>query len=452
MQLSSKLIQKYNVSGPRYTSYPTALEFNNDFTAKQYLQALSGTQHKTLSLYIHIPFCSNICYYCACNKVITKDKSKADEYIHYLLKEAEMVAANSHSTKLGQIHFGGGTPTFLNVQQLAQIMDNLAKLFEISEDAEISIELDPRTLEPAELIQLYDMGFNRISIGIQDFDSKVQKAINRQNDFQSVSKLVKQARGSYFDSINMDLIYGLPHQTTETFSATVGKIVELKPERIALYNYAHLPHRFKPQRKINSADLPSPEQKIAIFEQTMNQLIDAGYVYIGMDHFALPDDGLNIAQTKGKLHRNFQGYTTHKDHELVGIGVSSISNVNNRYSQNVTDLPSYYQMLKSNQLPIWRGCQLSDDDVLRRDVIMELICNFKLDIAEIEKNYCINFNSYFKFELNQLQEFIYDNLISINQKSISVTENGRYFIRNICMIFDSYLKEINQLQAYSRVI
>ncbi|NVJ65324.1 MAG: oxygen-independent coproporphyrinogen III oxidase [Gammaproteobacteria bacterium] len=452
MQIDTQLIEKYNISGPRYTSYPTALEFHQEFTTNSYLSALSSIEKQKLSIYIHIPFCRNICYYCACNKVITKDSQKADEYIQYLLKEAQLVAKHCASKDIGQIHFGGGTPTFLTSEQIQLILEKLTELFDIDDDAEISIEIDPRTVDRAKLGEFKKIGFNRLSIGVQDFDRKVQSAVNREHSFEMVDSLFVAARSHQFDSVNMDLIYGLPHQTTETFAKTIEQVLKLAPNRIALYNYAHLPHRFKPQRRINADDLPSAEQKIAIFEQTMNQLIEAGYVYIGMDHFALPDDSLNIAQQNGKLHRNFQGYTTHKNYQLVGLGVSSISKVANCYSQNKTDLPSYYQSLAEDKLPVWRGCILSQDDELRRDVIMSLICNFKLDIKAIESAYDISFAAYFKDELEQLNSFIDDGLVILSKEQILITESGRFFIRNICMQFDRYLQEINQLQAFSKVI
>ncbi len=452
MQINSKLIEKYNTSGPRYTSYPTALEFNQEFTSNGYLKALEELDDQTLSIYIHIPFCQNICYYCACNKVITKDTNKANEYIHYLLKEAELVAKAVPGKKVGQIHFGGGTPTFLSNQQIQTILDSLAELFEINTSAEISIEIDPRTAKDSSLEFFKSIGINRLSIGVQDFNPKVQAAVNREHSFELVNNLFSQAKDNHYQSINMDLIYGLPHQSTESFAKTIEQVIQLTPDRVALYNYAHLPHRFKPQRRINAADLPSAEQKIAIFEATLNQLTEAGYVYIGMDHFALPNDPLNRAQQEGKLHRNFQGYTTHKDYQLIGFGVSSISKVGHCYSQNKTDLKSYYQSLDGSTLPVWRGCELNSDDELRREVIMNLICNFKLDISAIEKQFAINFTQYFAHELSQLESFIHDGLVNVNKEAIKVNQTGRYFIRNICMIFDHYLQELSQIQAYSKVI
>ncbi len=452
MQLDTKLIQKYNISGPRYTSYPTVLEFHQDFIEDSYIKALSSVKSKKLSIYIHIPFCRNICYYCACNKVITKDSKKAEVYVDYLIKEAKLVAKDCASKDVGQIHFGGGTPTFLSPNQLQTIIASLADIYNIDDDAEISIEVDPRTVNSSDLTFYKSIGFNRISIGVQDLDTKVQSAVNREHSYELVESLFAQAKQDGFESVNMDLIYGLPHQTTETFARTIAQVLKLAPNRIALYNYAHLPHRFKPQRRINAADLPSAEQKLAIFESTMNQLIEAGYVYIGMDHFALPNDSLNIAQRNGKLHRNFQGYTTHKDYQLVGLGVSSISKVGNCYSQNQTELSQYYQSLDDSKLPVWRGCTLNQDDELRRELIMSLICNFKLDIVNLESSYNFNFFDYFKTEIEQLDYFAQDGLINISDVSITVTDTGRYFIRNICMQFDRYMQEINQLQAFSKVI
>lgn len=452
MQLKSELIEKYNISGPRYTSYPTALEFSAKFDPSNYIEALSNAGDQTLSIYLHIPFCKNICYYCACNKVITKNTEKANQYIDYLLKEMHLLANASSSKELGQIHFGGGTPTFLTNDQIKSILNKLAELFNLREDAEISLEVDPRTVDKERLVELKKLGVNRISIGVQDFTPKVQIAVNREHSYETISDLVTQARASEYQSVNMDLIYGLPHQTTENFAKTIEQVIALKPDRIALYSYAHLPHRFKPQRRINKDDLPSAEQKLVIFDNTLKLLTSAGYVYIGMDHFALPDDSLNIAQRNGELHRNFQGYTTHKDYQLIGIGVSSISKVGNCYSQNQVNLTDYYQALDNNELPVWRGCQLTNDDELRRDVIMSLICNFSLNITEIESKFEITFSKYFSNEILQLKNFIDDGLVEVVPSRITITATGRFFIRNICMTFDSYLQELSQIQSYSKVI
>lgn len=452
MQIDTDLIAKYNSNGPRYTSYPTALEFEELFSSEDYIRTLGNTEGDTLSLYIHIPFCRNICYYCACNKIITKDSSKADKYIEYLIKEAQLIADNLASKKVGQIHFGGGTPTFLTREQLAFLIEELKSLFQVEDTAEISIEVDPRSVDKGIFAFFQELGINRVSIGVQDFNPKVQTAVNRVHDFESVAALFEEARALNFKSINMDLIYGLPFQTTESIAETLEQVIELKPQRIAFYNYAHLPHRFKPQRRINSDDLPSAEQKIAIFQLALNALTEAGYRYIGMDHFALSDDSLAIAQENGVLHRNFQGYTTHKDLQLVGLGVSSISKVANCYSQNFTSIEEYYKRLDSDQLPVWRGCSLDLDDELRRELIMQLICNFKLDIKTLEAKYPIDFKQYFSHELEQLEGFAEDQLLIIDLPNIEVTQRGRYFIRNICMTFDKYLQELNELKAFSKVI
>ncbi|WP_251358168.1 oxygen-independent coproporphyrinogen III oxidase [Kangiella sp. TOML190] len=464
MPIDSKLLEKYNGSGPRYTSYPTALEFDPNFSPSKYLDALQATEGKTLSLYIHIPFCRNICYYCACNKIITKDSSKADTYIEYLLKEAELIATALNSKQVGQIHFGGGSPTFLSQTQLTTVMNHLSQLFDLNADAEIAIEIDPRTVNAEDIIFYRSIGFNRLSIGVQDLNPQVQVAVNRQHSFDEVAALVRTAKAQQFQSLNIDLITGLPRQTKESVAKTISQIIQLAPDRIAIYNYAHLPHRFKPQRRIHSNELPSAEQKMAIFDLAKNQLIEAGYVYIGMDHFAREKDSLTIAQQRGQLNRNFQGYTTHKDYQLVGLGVSSISKVGDCYSQNLVELNDYYQALDQvpientitenaqASLPIWRGYHLDFDDNVRQAVIMSLIANFTLDKTAIEQQFSIDFDRYFESELIQLAGFADDGLIELSPEQILVTPVGRFFIRTICMQFDRYLQELSQLQAYSKVI
>ncbi|TQV87652.1 oxygen-independent coproporphyrinogen III oxidase [Aliikangiella coralliicola] len=460
LEWDEEILKKYNTSGPRYTSYPTALEFSEDYQLEDYLVCLNNiSEDKSLSLYIHIPFCQNICYYCACNKVITKDRSKSDRYVEYLIKEIQLVAAQSKAKTLRQVHWGGGTPTYLTMQQISAVMAAIRENFELPDtkalvgpSAEVSIEVDPRALALEDIKTLAELGFNRMSFGVQDFDPKVQQAINRAQPFEMTREMVDEARNQGFKSINIDLIYGLPHQTTETFQPTLEKIIEISPDRISLFNYAHLPHRFKPQRRINRDDLPSPTEKLAILEYSINTLQQAGYLYIGMDHFAKPDDELAIAQQNACLHRNFQGYTTHEEYELIGVGVSSIGSLGGQYHQNVRDLDSYYMALDKDELPSWRGVGMSVDDKIRKTVIFELICHFEVFKQAIEESFDLEFDRYFENELKLLRPFINDGLLVINDESIKVTNKGRLLIRNICMMFDAYLNELQVLQSYSKVI
>ncbi|AUD78157.1 oxygen-independent coproporphyrinogen III oxidase [Kangiella profundi] len=449
-----ELVEKYNIAGPRYTSYPTALQFNDDFGVEDFKKTLKTSNvGKPLSLYLHIPFCENICYYCACNKVITKDKSKADRYLVALVKEAEMIAPYVKGRKVTQIHWGGGTPTFLSNEQIEGLVNKLRELFEFDDDnGEFSIEIDPRSVDNKTMASLAHAGFNRLSMGVQDFNPEVQKAVNRIQPEEDTRHLLLQARRHGFDSINIDLIYGLPHQTVDSFNETIDKIITMAPDRLSVFNYAHLPHRFKPQRRINAYDLPSPQEKLRILESAIKKLTEAGYVYIGMDHFALPHDELTQAQEHGDLHRNFQGYTTHAECDLVGLGVSSISQVGNSYSQSMRGLDEYYERVEAGELAVWRGCYLEDDDLLRREVIMQLICHFKLDFSDIEKAFNINFKEYFADELESLVRFEEDGLLNLTDTGIQVNDAGRLLIRNICMAFDAYFKEVNIIPTYSKAI
>lgn len=449
-----ELVEKYNIAGPRYTSYPTALQFSDDFGVEDFKKTLKTSNvGKPLSLYLHIPFCENICYYCACNKVITKDKSKADRYLVALIKEAEMIAPYVKGRKVTQIHWGGGTPTFLSNEQIEGLVNKLRELFEFDDDnGEFSIEIDPRSVDNKTMGSLAQAGFNRLSMGVQDFNPEVQKAVNRIQPEEDTRHLLLQARRHGFDSINIDLIYGLPHQTVDSFNETIDKIITMAPDRLSVFNYAHLPHRFKPQRRINAYDLPSPQEKLRILESAIKKLTEAGYVYIGMDHFALPHDELTQAQERGDLHRNFQGYTTHAECDLVGLGVSSISQVGNSYSQSMRGLDEYYERVEAGELAVWRGCYLEDDDLLRREVIMQLICHFKLDFSDIEKTFNINFKEYFADELESLVRFEEDGLLNLTDTGIQVNDAGRLLIRNICMAFDAYFKEVNIIPTYSKAI
>jgi oxygen-independent coproporphyrinogen III oxidase len=448
------LVEKYNISGPRYTSYPTALQFFP--TQDKSLLELEVEQlplDQPISIYIHIPFCDVVCFYCACNKVVTKDKSKANKYLEFLFKEIDQWAELIGNRPVFQMHWGGGTPTFINAEQTTALNKKLRSSFNfVEENAEISIELDPRKVDEPKIANLASNGFNRISIGVQDFNLDVQKAVNRIQSEQETREVINHCRSHGFKSINIDLIYGLPKQTEQSFQDTVEAIIDIRPNRISVFNYAHLPHRFKPQRRINDDELPDPAVKLNILHQTIDQLVEAGYVYIGMDHFALPDDELTLAQKNGSLKRNFQGYTTHGNTALVGLGVSAISQINQYYSQNHSELESYYTALESDQRPWWRGCQSNLDDKIRHRVIMQLISNFYCSFAEIEAEFDIDFLQYFSAEIKKLAEFEKDGLIQATEKRIQVLEPGRLFIRNVCMVFDAYIKQFGDIARFSKVI
>jgi len=455
IEWDESLLAKYNISGPRYTSYPTALEFSDDYKASDYLTCLQELpEEKSLSLYIHIPFCQNICYYCACNKIITKDKSRAEKYIENLIKEIRLISANIGSNKLRQIHWGGGTPTYLSVDQIRSIMEVIRESFEVPKDdsTEISIEIDPRAIAVEDIKYLAELGFNRMSMGVQDFDLIVQKAVNRVQSYELTRDMILEARRYGFKSINLDLIYGLPFQNKKTFAKTLKQVLEISPDRISVFNYAHLPHRFKPQRRISSEKLPSAVEKLSIFQYIIETLQDSGYLYIGMDHFAKPDDELAIAQKEGCLHRNFQGYTTHEEYELIGVGVSSIGSINGHYHQNVRDTDSYYDALNNDEIPSWRGIQVNQDDLLRKRVIFDLICHFKLDKDDIAQQFKVDFDQYFAQEIEMLAPFEEDGLVEITKQAITVSNKGRLLIRNICMVFDAYLNELQTLNSFSKVI
>ncbi len=458
IELDTEVLDKYNISGPRYTSYPTALEFNEQYTSQDYADSLKQLPDgKSLSLYIHIPFCQNICYYCACNKIITKHRTKSDQYVEYLLKEIKLVAEKMPERKqnpLRQIHWGGGTPTYLTIEQITQIMKQVRICFYVPDEdsTEISIEVDPRAIPIEDVKKLAKLGFNRMSIGVQDFNEKVQKAVNRIQSFELTYDMLVEARLQGFKSINLDLIYGLPFQTHQTFEDTINKVLDISPDRISVFNYAHLPHRFKPQRRISGEDLPSASEKLSIFQTIIKKLQAHGYLYIGMDHFAKPTDELAIAQQEGKLHRNFQGYTTHEEYDLIGIGVSSIGSINGHYHQNVKDVESYYEAIDNDSIPTWRGAGVGDDDRVRKAVIFALICHFELEIDDIEKSFKINFKQYFQTEFLALKPFVEDELIKINDKKIKVTNKGRLLIRNICMVFDAYMNELHLINSFSKVI
>ncbi|WP_325891168.1 oxygen-independent coproporphyrinogen III oxidase [Grimontia sp. NTOU-MAR1] len=446
------LIEKYNYSGPRYTSYPTALEFHEVFTAAEFDMACTQYPDRNLSLYVHIPFCHTLCYYCGCNKVITRHAHKADQYLDVLELEIRQRAYLLRDRNVTQLHWGGGTPTFLTKEQISRLMSLLREEFRLNADAEISIEVDPREIELDILDHLRTEGFNRLSIGVQDFDKTVQKAVNREQDENFIKAMVVRAKELGFRSTNLDLIYGLPHQDSATFAKTLEQVLTMQPGRLSVFNYAHLPQLFAAQRKIKEDDLPSPQEKLAMLEQTISTLTGAGYQFIGMDHFALPDDELAVAQREGILHRNFQGYTTQGDCDLLGLGVSAISMIGDCYAQNQKELKKYYGQVDEQRHALWKGVMLDGDDLLRREVIKSLICNFTLDKRAIEREFGVFFDTHFAEDLDLLQCFVDDELVSIDTDTIKVTLKGRLLIRNICMCFDTYLRERARQQQFSRVI
>ncbi|UAX41667.1 oxygen-independent coproporphyrinogen III oxidase [Pasteurella canis] len=448
----SALIQKYNYSGPRYTSYPTALEFNESYTNQDFTQAAQRYPERPLSLYVHIPFCHKLCYFCACNKVITRHQHKADIYLDFLEKEIETRAPLFKNRLVTQVHWGGGTPTYLTEVQSSRLMTMLRKHFNISPNAEISIEIDPREIELPMLDHLRHIGFNRMSMGVQDFNKEVQKAVNREQDEYFIEALLKRARELGFQSTNLDLIYGLPLQNVESFMFTLQKVIALNPDRLSVFNYAHLPSRFAGQAKIKNEQLPAPETKLTILQNMIETLGNAGYTFIGMDHFAKPNDELAIAQKQGVLHRNFQGYTTQEECDLLGLGVSAISLLGNTYAQNQKELKHYYTAVDNTGIALHKGFVMSQEDCLRRDVIKQLICNFKLDYRLIEQQYHIQFKQHFAEDLALLTPLAADGLVEIGEDKIQVSAKGRLLIRNICLCFDTYSRAQAKRQQFSRII
>ena len=446
------LIQKYNQSGPRYTSYPTALEFSENYTNEDFKAAAERYPERPLSLYVHIPFCHKLCYFCACNKVITRHRHKVDLYLDYLEKEIKTRAPLFKNRKVTQIHWGGGTPTYLDEVQSARLMNLLKTYFDVQADAEISIEMDPREIELNMLDHLRHIGFNRISMGIQDFDKEVQELVNREQDEEFIFALMKRAKELGFVSTNVDLIYGLPKQNVESFMYTLKRVVELNPDRMSVFNYAHLPSRFAGQAKIKDWQLPKPETKLDILQKTIQTLGNAGYKFIGMDHFAKPDDELAIAQQKGILHRNFQGYTTQEECDLLGLGVSAISLLGDTYAQNQKDLKTYYANVDETGIALHKGLAMTEEDCLRRDVIKQLICNFKLAYAPLEKQYHIDFKQHFAEDLALLAPLAADGLLEIGDEQMVVSAKGRLLIRNICLCFDTYSRAQAKQQQFSRII
>ncbi|WP_298610619.1 oxygen-independent coproporphyrinogen III oxidase [uncultured Thiothrix sp.] len=452
------LIRRYDIAGPRYTSYPTAVSFK-DFSATDYMsQARQSNEDLIplpLSLYFHIPFCATVCFYCACNKIVTKNREQASIYLAYLFREIELQAALYDPDRcVKQLHWGGGTPTFLNHEQIVTLMTKTRQHFNLLTDdsGDYSIEIDPRSVSAATIQLLREQGFNRFSLGVQDIDERVQRAVNRLQPTEQTLEIIQTCRAQGAKSISIDLIYGLPLQTLAGFSQTLDTVIAWSPDRISLFNYAHLPTLFMPQRRIKSEELPSSEEKLHILQHAVQQLTTAGYVYIGMDHFAKPTDELALAQEQGSLHRNFQGYTTHADCDLVAMGVSAISNVADCYSQNEKTTEAYYAALDAGHLAVTRGITLTEDDHIRRYIIQQLTCQFAVDLKAVEHEFEIKAANYFKSELEQLASMQADQLLEIKGSTLTITPRGRFLVRNICMVFDASLKQASTTQRFSKVI
>ena len=452
-----ELIVRYGGRGPRYTSYPTALQFTDNFDENDYRQKAiaSNDSDVPLSLYVHIPFCHSLCYYCGCNKIVTRNEARVARYMEMLYKEIEMQAELfDRSRKVEQLHFGGGTPTYLDKTQLGALMEHLRASFNFddSDEREFSIEVDPRTVDAERIQELWDLGFNRLSLGVQDFNEDVQKAVNRMQSAEEVQALVDAARKAGFGSISFDLIYGLPHQTVESFDATLDVVIAMKPDRLAVYNYAHLPNRFKGQRMINADDIPVPEVKLDLLHHTIDKLCGVGFVYIGMDHFALPEDELVMARENGTLQRNFQGYSTHRQCDLVALGVSGIGGIGNMFAQNSVSTIEYEEIIERGELPIVKGLLVDDDDLLRAAVIQDLMCYDSLDFDKFGADHGIDFREYFAEEVQQLGVLEEDELIELSDAGITITPKGRLLLRNIAMTFDRYINLAENDSRFSKAI
>ncbi len=455
--VSTETLKKYDVSGPRYTSYPTADRFIEAFTEEDYKLALEQRRaiaaSQPLSIYVHIPFCESLCFFCACNKIVTKHHERSVEYLRYLNREIDLhIEHLGAGQTISQLHLGGGSPTFFSDEELSELMAMLKRNFIFSARGEYSIELDPRTVNEQRLKHLADLGFNRLSFGVQDFDPEVQKAVHRIQPAEQVFSLVEAARRYQFESVNVDLIYGLPMQTPESFKRTLTQVVELKPNRIALYGYAHLPDRFKPQRRISEYELPAAADKITMLGSALKAFIAAGYVYVGMDHFALPDDDLAIAKRQGRLHRNFQGYSTQPDCDLISLGVSAIGRVGATYSQNAKTIEEYYDHLDHGRFPVVRGLALSRDDIVRRAVIMAIMCQGGLQYESIELAYMLDFKSYFADEMEALKALEKTDMLVLEEDGLQVTDTGWFFVRAVAMVFDKHLQTDRNGARFSKIL
>lgn len=453
------LIAKYGLAGPRYTSYPTALQFHEGFDAEAYRRHVQRSNDDLiplpLSLYVHLPFCQTLCYYCACNKKVTRNSKLTESYLQSLDLEIELQGELfDRDRQVCQLHFGGGTPTYYDDKQLERIFKKLSENFFLSHFStrEYSIEIDPRTVNEDRMACLADLGLNRVSMGIQDFDPAVQKAVNRIQDEDKTLGLIHAARKAGFNSVSVDLIYGLPLQTAKSFETTIESVLTARPDRISVYNYAHLPHLFPAQRMISTDAVPTAEVRLEILASTISKLVGAGYVYIGMDHFALPDDELTVAMRDGTLQRNFQGYSTYHDTDLIGLGVSAIGKVENSFVQNHKDIRTWQAIIDDGKLPVWRGIGLSSEDRLRREIISAIMCQGELKFSEIEQEFRIDFTDHFALELDLLRPLQDDGLVEMSEEELKVTPIGLLLLRVIAMKFDEYLIKDQSAKTYSRVI
>ncbi len=457
VEIDLELIRRFDHSGPRYTSYPTADRFVEAFDANAYESWLArrnvGGIVRPLALYVHLPFCSTLCFYCGCNKIVTRNRGKGVTYLKYLTQEIALQAsALNTDARVAHMHWGGGTPNFFTLDQMAELTKQLRHHFDLGAEGEFSIELDPRSADAGYVEGLRELGFNRISLGVQDFEPEVQRAVHRIQSEAQTLDVIAAARRSGFRSVNIDLIYGLPRQTLVSFERTLERVIAADPDRVAVYSYAHLPAVFKSQRRIRESDLPSAETRIKLLALAIRRLTSAGFQYIGMDHFAKIDDELAVAQRQGRLHRNFQGYSTHPDCDLLALGVSAIGNIGPTYSQNFRTLEQYYSSLHNNMLPIMRGLELSADDLLRRAVIGALMCHFALSKESFAASYLIDFDKYFETELSALREYEQLGLVELEDDAIRISPKGRLLVRSICMVFDRYLRQDRERRRYSRVI
>jgi len=459
VRFDSTLIKRYDLAGPRYTSYPTSVQFHEGFNAECYRRYVAISNDELipapLSLYVHLPYCRSLCYYCGCTKKVTTHDGHGVAYLEQLAREIRLQGGLfDRDRQVRQLHFGGGTPTFFDDIQLKQLMADLRSGFTFDDpgDREFSIEVDPRTVDRDRLAFLADLGFNRTSFGVQDLDPEVQKAVNRVQDPATTLAMVADARALGFNSVSIDLIYGLPLQTPERFARTIDAVVSTRPDRLAIYNYAHMPHIFRAQRLIRQQDLPSPETKLELMKLSIDRLTQAGYVYIGMDHFALPDDELSLALEAGTLQRNFQGYSTHNECDLIGLGVSAIGKIGNCYAQNIKEIARWKGAVAGGQLPIWRGIQLTPEDQLRRGVIEAIMCGGKVEYERFERLFELDFNDFFAAELNRMENLAEDGLVALEEDRFEATPAGRLLLRAIAMIFDAYLQPAHLTPSYSRVI
>ncbi len=457
LKVDIDILKKYTKAGPRYTSYPTAPVFSEAFGPDEYekkIKETNGVENPPdLSLYFHLPFCRSVCYFCGCNVVYTKRGDQADQYIDNLEKEIKRVASfQKEGRKVVQLHFGGGTPTFLSTEQLRRLQGAITDNFTLADNVEAGVEIDPREASDEHIKTLREIGFNRISMGIQDFDPKVQKAVHRVQTEELSRHVIDVCREQKFDSINVDLIYGLPHQSVKSFEKTVDKIIEIDPDRMAVFNFAYVPWMKSIQKMIKEDELPSPEEKFEILKMVIEKFTGAGYVYVGMDHFAKPNDELFVAQKNKTLYRNFQGYTTHSGCDLYGMGVTSISQVGNCYSQNIHELPDYYQGIEEGKLPIYRGYELNDEDILRRHIITRIMCDFELEFKDVEEEFGLDFKKNFAVELSELEPMTEDNLLTLSDTKLVVSDLGRILIRNIAMVFDTYLRNSEKEMRFSKTV